>query len=108
MFIYVGSATAALVILLQWLVVSSLIENTYATALKSGALTPSTISFYASVALSVASLFATLFAAWAFDKLKTNNLASRFVPLLISITGSSSLLVFWGLVGISYVVLVNR
>jgi hypothetical protein len=96
-----------LVITLEWLLVRGFVEHSYTWWLKADAPVIDA-GIAGTILFSIGSMAAVGFSLWAHDRLYIQKSNLKYVAQFLAMAGLSGLLVFFGMVFIGYVLLVNR
>lgn len=105
--IRVGLIVSFLVVALQWLIVMGFVQHSYSWYLKAND-PVLTAGIAGAVVFTIGSLSAVGFSLWAHGQLYEQKSRLKYVAQLLGLAGLSGLLVFFGMVFIGYVLLVQR
>jgi len=105
--IRIGLVVSLLAVALQWLVVIGFVAHSYTFWLKAG--DPALTAGIAGTAVfTIGSLLTVVFSLWAHGQFCEQKSRLKYVAQLLGIAGLAGLLVFFGMVSVGYVLLVNR
>ena len=103
----IGLVVSFLVVALQWLVVMGFIAHSYTWWLKVH--DPVITAGIAGTGMfSVGSVLAVVFSLWAHKQLYEQKSRLQYIAQLLGLAGLSGLLVFFGMVSVGYVLLLQR
>ena len=105
--IRLGLVVSFLVVTLQWLIVMGFVEHSYTWQLKANDPVV-TAGIAGTIIFTVGSLLSVGFSLWAHGKFYAEKSRLKYVAQLLGLAGLSGLLVFFSMVFIGYVLLVQR
>lgn len=105
--LFITTIITLLITALQWLIIGGFVSHSYMWLLKANA--PTIDAGITMTALwSIVTIVSFGYSCWAYDKLHQDKSKLRFAALLSAQLGLSGLLVFWGMVSVGLITMVNR